>query len=62
MILTMNSKEAYKKLRDPFVFVEKIWGLVPQEVLQEYRKRLYECRRIGNFGKMKLEMFEPYVR
>ena len=58
----MSNKEAYKKLRDPFVFVEKIWGLVPQEVLPEYRKRLYECRRIGNFGKMKLEMFEPYVR
>ncbi len=40
-----TEQEAYKALQCPFVFIEKMWGFVPQEILPEYKKILNTARR-----------------
>ena len=57
-----NEKEAYIALQDPFLFIKKVWKLEPQKILPEHEKQFYACRRSGNYSKMKLSMFEPYIR
>lgn len=58
----MTDKEALLALRDPYIFIEKIWGLKPQKILSKYEKNLYACRRTGDYRGMQLGMFETYER
>lgn len=60
--MKITAQEAYHALKDPFVFIEKMWKLTPQKVLPEYEQQLYECRRTGNYEAMKLSMFEPCIK
>lgn len=57
-----TEKEAYKALQDPFVFIEKIWGLIPQKVKKEYENLLYKCRKTGDYKEMRLDMFEICIK
>lgn len=60
--MVQTEKQAYEALRDPFVFIEKIWKLRPQEIREEYKHLLYKCRKTGDYSIMKLEMFEPCIK
>jgi hypothetical protein len=55
-----TEREAYEALRDPFRFIKKMWGLVPQQVLPEQRKALLEARKTGDYHTISLEFFAPF--
>ena len=57
------NKELYRECgNNPLLFIEKAFGLRPQNVLEDYRLTLEECRKTWDYSSMKLSMFEPFER
>lgn len=47
---------------NPLHFIEDMFWLSPQKVLPEYEELLKDCRITWDYGRMNLNMFEPFVK
>lgn len=64
-----NKQEIEKQLKlyeecgaNPLKFIKFAFGLEPQKVLEDYSALLEDCRRSGDYSRMRLSMFEPFER
>lgn len=58
-----KTKAMYEKVgANPLLFIQQAFGLRPQQVLDDYKELLEECRRTGDYTRMRLRMFEPFER
>lgn len=60
MVTDEMVREYMKWQKNPLQFIWAIWGLRAQEVHKEYEPLLMECRRSGDYSRMKLSMFEKF--
>ena len=48
--------------KDILLWIEDMFGLIPQRVLPEYQALLEDCRETGEYQPMRLSMFEQFVK
>lgn len=52
----------FEYAKNPLLFIEDMFWLTPQRVKPDFSELLNSCRATGDYSKMNLSMFEPFVR
>lgn len=60
MTTDLQLYQSYQK--DILLWIEDMFGLIPQRVLSEYQALLEDCRETGEYQPMRLSMFEQFVK
>ena len=61
--MSKEDLELYEMRWDnPLKFIWDMFWLTPQNVLPDYEELLLECRKTWDYGRMKLNMFQPFTK
>lgn len=58
-----KDKEVYRRMRfEPLFFIEKMWGITPQPIKQEYQDEVLSLVKESRYSEVKQEHFGPFLR
>lgn len=61
--MTENDVELYIKFQgSPILFIENMWGLVPQPIKKGYEKKVHDAISINDYDSIKVSWFVPFIK